>query len=1545
MDPALWELLRAEAGAGDDREIEAIIRLARPGTEIPDVRIVARFGPIATCRIRPRDVIAVRSRSDVLSLKAPRGLSPGLDPGPAPANPPVPARLSIQPTDLRRSPAITLTGAGVVVASVDWGMDLDSVALRWPGDPQAAGPGRIPGGTRFLSFWDQRDQATGPHPEPYGYGAVHDRAEIDSALLDPRPYQRLGYHPAVADPGGTGSHGMHVMDIAAGNGEAEGPSGVAPDADLVFVHLADRNTGGLGSFGDSVRLLEAVDFISRTAGAQPCVINISAGRICGPKDGTTLVERALDHFLATTAARFVVNSVGNYYRWRTHACGTIEAGQEYSFTFISDPADTTANELEIWYDGDDEFAVRIDPPGYTAGRPVCLGERSDLLVGRQAIGRVYHRRHDPNNGDNHIAAFLDPGGLAGNWTVTLEGRRVSSGRFHAWIERDDSCPGCQARFAPDDSNPVTTIGTIASSHLPLVVGAYDGHDPARPAAPFSSAGPTRDGRCGKPDLVAPGVDVLAARSAPLTASRNPGLLTRKSGTSMAAPVVTGAVALCLQAAGSRLTAPQIRDLVLGSCDPGPDADPGCRFGCGYLNIPRLVEDLHRSLNPAVGPPAAKETTMNTDDDLMLLSAAPAIAYREYLYRPGGDFARWISDRFDVVGGPGQPIGQAPQEGDVLLEVTLGRMGPGRCIALQAGELELLTAPPRLAHGRLLLRPRLRAEMSDPLPVEPAEADGTEVDRLIDQGLPENQITDTTFYLRHPARAGTTLVPGTTMARLWQTIRDNEVRPRLRQRLAVSPTDPLQLAVFLSQYENDDRVPAEYTARFLTATPLLSMGRTLRDQVLANWLRGGRPLSTAGLYRMALEIAGNAGTAALLCHNVSKAFVREGQAITWRRTSTKGEYTDGQNTYTARVVNPAGRLRYSRDGKQETTSIFFLLFSATEFGTVDPGDWYHYFVTASVTALASTGRLHPASGRREDTETVAEDRGGRVGATAYEMVLADRLADLEQQMTDPRLAPVPGYRGWVIANVLSFLEGGGYGADYATDQSDVLRESKAHLQGATFGLRIIGGSPGPGWSWHVPVAGSLSTADLALGFSLKEKTANIWGPSGQSVSEESDATGPANGEPDSSEGSDQGWRLWTDLIQHRAPPQVVADLARRGISIPPLRDASGAINLDYYGVRISKLPSLNGRQLTPAQLLAHIRRNLNIFVDNNNSTFPPLDNSIDGTRWQSDDPLGAVINIQIHYLRSFNPLNLFIDQGLVVCSRSEPNLWVFTTAHGGPARYHPVTGNRMWGIRPDGDGWILFVQGADRTTQAIDRGFNVVNSVWRGADELWQSFQAKTCSFINTHQGSAIVVPPQSRRWPWADIEGQLPSASAEETPPRAETQSAEQPPEQTVPPQHTSADGVRMISGFEGFCANLYDDGSPHCGRGHGHCTIGYGHLVHHGPCDGRESEQPFLAGISRDQGRQLLAADLTRSENRVHTMVTAALTQQQFDALVSFDFNTGRLNTLVHDLNSAQSGHIPALMNQFVHAHVDGQVVVLPGLVTRRAAEGTLFATGQYPR
>jgi hypothetical protein len=109
--------------------------------------------------------------------------------------------------------------------------------------------------------------------------------------------------------------------------------------------------------------------------------------------------------------------------------------------------------------------------------------------------------------------------------------------------------------------------------------------------------------------------------------------------------------------------------------------------------------------------------MDMDDTIVLLAAAPATAYREFLYRPGGQLARWIGDWFEVVAMPGHRIGQALREGDVLLEVTLGRISLGRCVTLAGRDLELVASRSRLAHGQLVLRPRSRMEMTEPPPVE------------------------------------------------------------------------------------------------------------------------------------------------------------------------------------------------------------------------------------------------------------------------------------------------------------------------------------------------------------------------------------------------------------------------------------------------------------------------------------------------------------------------------------------------------------------------------------------------------------------------------------------------------------------------------------------------------------------------------------------------------------------------------------------------------------------------------------------------------------
>lgn len=544
MDPALWEVMDGDPSG----QVSVLIRV-RPRAELPaGVRVVARFGSVVTARVRRSDVGAVRAHPSVASLKAARAVRP--DPDLA-----VTAARAGAARRAARAPRHEATGRGVVIGVVDWGLDVTHPNLR-----------RRDGGTRLLALWDQRPRTRGGGPEPYGYGRVLTRTMIDRALGSPDPFEALAYDPADADLDGTGSHGTHVLDIAAGAPRV-GPGGVAPQATLVFVHLASERSGPKG-IGNSVSLLEAVDFISGVAGNRPCVINLSLGSHAGPHDGSTLVEQALDAFVTRRDGRAIVQSAGNYHARPVHATGRLRGGARDVVEWLVSAEDDTTNELDLWYPGRDRIVARlVDRAGRTVARATPASHGRIVIDGAIA-GRFGHRLHDPNNGDNQVTFVLDPRGAAERWRVAIEPLHVESrdGHWHAWIERDEGAPGSQSRLRTRDRSPRPTTGTIANGHHTIVVGAYDSRTGA--VAPFSSEGPTRDGRP-KPDLLAPGVGIVAARSMPIDDDRDGGGhrdLTRKSGTSMAAPHVTGTVALLYEAAGRPLSIGEVRE-ALGVTSP------------------------------------------------------------------------------------------------------------------------------------------------------------------------------------------------------------------------------------------------------------------------------------------------------------------------------------------------------------------------------------------------------------------------------------------------------------------------------------------------------------------------------------------------------------------------------------------------------------------------------------------------------------------------------------------------------------------------------------------------------------------------------------------------------------------------------------------------------------------------------------------------------------------------------------------------------------------------------------------------------------------
>lgn len=148
----------------------------------------------------------------------------------------------------------------------------------------------------------------------------------------------------------------------------------------------------------------------------------------------------------------------------------------------------------------------------------------------------------------------------------------------------------------------------------------------------------------------------------------------------------------------------------------------------------------------------------------------------------------------------------------------------------------------------------------------------------------------------------------------------------------------------------------------------------------------------------------------------------------------------------------------------------------------------------------------------------------------------------------------------------------------------------------------------------------------------------------------------------------------------------------------------------------------------------------------------------------------------------------------------------------------------------------------------------------------------------------------------------------------------------------TSDVGYNLIRKYEKFVPKLYsNDGG---GRG-GNCTIGYGHLIHRGPCTSADFAK-YANGISQPEAEGLLKTDVEVRENIIRMNVKVLLTQNQFDALVSFLFTSGGFSqNLLTKLNAGDFDGVPEEMKKIIYS--GGKLA--PGLVTRREEETQLFS------
>lgn len=524
------------------------------------------------------------------------------------------------------------TGKNVLIGITDWGFDYSSPMFY----------DTLLQNTRILAAWDQY-KTSGPAPSGFSYGTEYSSSpEFISAGSD------------TVNIYSNATHGSHVAGIAGGSGAGTPYRGVAFEAQYLFAtFLVDEGA-----------VLDAWEWMYQKSVSEGkrLVINMSWGLYhIGTLDGNSLLSQAIDGYSALGVV--FANSGGNNGNVNFHIKkifnnDSFKTRIEF-YSYASNP-NMWGQSIHAWGEQGIPFEsglmvynsssiLLVESPMYSTA---TLSSYIDtfLVSGIDTIwynisadashplnGRPQMRLRVKNTNTN-LRILLKSAATAGKvhyWNVTELSNDVGNwgmpfSNFGTGSIAGDNLYGISE---PSCSNSLISVAAYASKYY-----TSGGSPVGGGIASFSSIGPRYD-EVLKPDIAAPGVNVASSISSytdnsftQLTSVDFNGRtypFARFSGTSMSAPMVTGVIALILEA-NPYLSAQQVKEIIITTAREDNNTgvipiDGSSRWGWGKINaylavqlalITVGVEEIEHEITWNVYPnPALNELHFTIIDEL------------------------------------------------------------------------------------------------------------------------------------------------------------------------------------------------------------------------------------------------------------------------------------------------------------------------------------------------------------------------------------------------------------------------------------------------------------------------------------------------------------------------------------------------------------------------------------------------------------------------------------------------------------------------------------------------------------------------------------------------------------------------------------------------------------------------------------------------------------------------------------------------------------------------------------------------------------------